>query len=108
MLYDNLLLFLPSFYNPLKPFLKFRPPFILTPRLLNFRILPTPLSIRILPVYVALESKVSLMRKLVVEKTLFVKKYVALNNIFLGIAAYGDTSSTATWIAIAANEIPLT
>ena len=47
MLCDNLFLFFPSFYNHLKPFLKFRSPFILTlPRLLNFRIFSDPLFIR--------------------------------------------------------------
>ena len=46
MLYDNLFLFFPSIYNHLKPFLKIQPLFILTPRLLNFRIFPTPLFIR--------------------------------------------------------------
>ena len=56
MLHDSLFLFFPSFSNHLKPCLKFLPPFILTPRLLNFRIFSDPQFIRI-PVYLALESK---------------------------------------------------
>ena len=56
MLYENLLLLFPSLYNHLKPFLKFQPPYILTPRLLNFGIFYDPLSIRTSPVYLTLES----------------------------------------------------
>ena len=41
----NLLLFFPSLYNHLKPFLIFQPPFILTPRSLNLGVFSNPLSI---------------------------------------------------------------
>ena len=42
MLYVNLFLLFSSLYNHLKPFLKFRPPFILIPFSLNFGFFPTP------------------------------------------------------------------
>ena len=43
LLYDNLFLLFPSFYNHVNSLLKFRlPPFILTPHLLNFVIFSDP------------------------------------------------------------------
>ena len=57
MLHDNRLLFFPSLYSHLKPFLNFRPPFILaTPLFIRFRNFSRPPVYWNLPFFVTSES----------------------------------------------------
>ena len=56
MLYDNLLLFSPSFYNNLKPILKFTPPLLFWPPVYyHSEIFPTPFFLWS-PIYLVLDS----------------------------------------------------
>jgi len=56
MLYDNLFLLFSSFYNHLKPYLKFQPPIYIDPPFIKFRKFFQPPCLLEPPVYLALES----------------------------------------------------